>query len=114
MMDVRIKMAYFHNSCFTYTWLSDENRVIFRSAAQDTNNPAYLRVSANDRIDLALCSKHSQVHSILIQGVKALFSVLRVDSSISSRLVDSCLESCLGEPSFLDDWLYRRLLNKRE
>ena len=57
----------FNHGCFSDSWLSYENRIVFGAAVEDFNDTDDFFITANNRINLASTSQLSHVNTKLFQ-----------------------------------------------
>ena len=62
----------FGNSRLAHAWLTDKNRVVLGSTAQNLQHTPYLIVTANDRVKLAALCQLVKVARIFIQSVESV------------------------------------------
>ena len=66
----------FHNGCFTRTRLSDQNRVVFGSPAQDLEHTADFFVTSDNRIELSVARCLNQVDGVFVERLIRIFARL--------------------------------------
>lgn len=83
-------------------------------SAENANCASNLVVTTNDWVDLALFRKCSEVHRVLLEGIKTLLGRLGLDSPVTSDLFDGCLQGSLGQANFLEESSNVWILQKRK
>ena len=85
--------------------LADQDRVVLGPPAQDLDDPADLRVAADDRVHLALPGQLDQVAAVLLQRLVLVLGVLVGHPLAAADLLQRLEDLLLGDPQRLEDVL---------
>ena len=89
----------FYDSCFTHTRLTNQYRVVLRSAGKYMQRSAYLFITAYHRIQLAIAGQFVQVLGIALQGIVLLVRCLRIYRTTFSQFFYSSNQSFSVRPA---------------
>ena len=85
--------------------LADEHRVVLRTPAQHLHDAADLRVTTDDRVQLALLRGGREVHGVLLQRLVGVLGVLAGDAPAASHGGQALPQPRLGQPHVGQDLL---------
>ena len=95
----------FHHSCFTDAGFTDEHGVILRLSGQNTDDVAYLRISADHRIQLLVSGLLHQILAVFFQRVISGLRVIAGNSLIAANRRQRLKETLPGDTVFRPDSL---------
>ena len=74
----------FYGCRFTYTWFTDQYRIVFCLSGKNTNHISNLAVTADDRIQLLISRTLYQILAVFFQCIVSCFRIIRSNSLVSS------------------------------
>ena len=80
--------------------LADQDRVVLRAPGEDSDHPPDLRVSPDDRVELAFLGQLDEVPSIQLQGLVGAFRCRARNPLFSPDFGQGLEESIFGEAEF--------------
>ncbi len=92
----------FHHRGFAHAGIADQDGVVLGPAGQHLDDPADLRVPADDGIELAFPREAGQVNAVLLERLVGALGVWRGDPGMPAYLLEGCEQlvggsACLAE-----------------
>ena len=86
----------FDDSRLAHTGLTDEHRIVLGAARQNLDDPADLRVTADDGVEFAVAGLLGQVEAILFESLEGIFRVFAGDLATTANLRKSGQQRIAG------------------
>ena len=96
----------FHDGGLSHSRLTDQHRVVLRSATENADHTTNLLVTTNHRIDLALLRLLHKILTVLVQRVVGAFGGVRRCARVASLLLDGVVQLLLRQTHALKERLH--------